>query len=218
MIKVLIVHSTRLMCSVLSTVMHDEPDIKVIGCATEIETALNQAESSDIALIDTNLPNKGALHLTRAIAKAKYDTRVIITGVEKQPDKILTYVEAGASGYVLQEVDVEDLLDNVRAVHEDEHIATPDIVGQLIKRVAQLADLCTDQDRILSEIEQLTPRENDVIELITNGLTNKEIAEELTIEVGTVKNHVHSILQKLGVDNRREAAAFYNRYTTDDTN
>ena len=209
MIRVLIVNETRLMCSVLGAVLREEEDIYVVGYATAVAEAIEKSKDADVLLVDIGLPDDGAIQITQAIDRRKNGTHVIITGMEKAPEMILTYIEAGASGYVLQEVGLEELLQNVRAVHKEEAVASPEIVAKLIARVSELSEKCLDKEAVLQQLETLTPREQEVLEAISEGLTNKEIGERLTIEPGTVKNHVHNILDKLNVSSRHKAAEIY---------
>ncbi len=216
MIKVLIVDENRLICSVLGAVLRGEEDIFVIGYATTIEEAVERADEADIILVDDALPNNGAKKITELIAINHPNVHVIITGVEKTPETILQYMEAGASGYVLKEVALADLLENIRAVHNDEGVASPEIVAKLIARVSELSQLCLDKEGVLERVETLTPREQEVLGYIRKGWSNREISEELCIEVGTVKNHVHNILDKLEVSNRHKAAELYEMHQNGD--
>ncbi|MCA9963938.1 MAG: response regulator transcription factor [Anaerolineales bacterium] len=212
MIKILIVNQARLICSVLTAVLREEPDIRVIGYATTQETARKKAPQADVVLLDTGWSDGETLELTQWIARTQPQTHILITGIEKHaPEKILMYVEAGADGYVPKEVSVEDLLENIRAVQADKALFPPEMVAKLIARVNELADMCADQEQIANVLRGLTPRERDVLDLVTDGLSNQEIGEKLHIEVGTVKNHVHKILRKLDVTNRDEAAEMYMR-------
>ncbi len=212
MIKVLIVNETRLMCSVLGAVLREEEDIYVMGYATNVDEALARVKKADVVLVDDALANEGAIQITDAINKKYPSTNILITGVEKQPEKIVRYIEAGASGYVLEEVELEDLLENIRAVDDGEGLVEPEIVGKLIARLNELSQLCADTEGILQKAEILTPRECEVLECVSEGLTNKEIGERLTIEVGTVKNHIHNILDKLDVGNRHKAAEIFQQH------
>ena len=209
MIRVLIVNETRLMCSVLGAVLHEEEDIFVVGYATAVAEAIEKSKDADVLLVDIGLPDDGAIQITQTVDRRKNGTHVVITGMEKAPEMILTYIEAGASGYVLQEVGLEELLQNVRAVHKEEAVASPEIVAKLIARVSELSEKCLDKEAVLQQLETLTPRETEVLEAVSEGLTNKEIGERLTIEPGTVKNHVHNILDKLNVSSRHKAAEIY---------
>jgi DNA-binding NarL/FixJ family response regulator len=161
----------------------------------------------DVLLVSTRLPDHGALRLLDALAELESPARVLVLGLAESEQEILRYVEAGAAGYVLQDDSVDELLANIRAVHSGKAIVSPEIAGALVTRVAELSQVFEDAYAIDSSA-QLTPREREVLQLIGQGMTNREIAERLVIELGTVKNHVHSILDKLNVSSRRDAAAY----------
>lgn len=213
MIDVMIVHPAKMICSIMTAVLQEAEDIHVRSCASSISEAMGALEetSANIVLVDDSLPDNGACQLTEKLQEEKPSIKVLVTGTQKTPASILQYVEAGADGFVLQEVTVEDLLAHIRAADKGEALIPPEIGGELLARLSHLSQLCLEQESLLEEIEQLTPREKEVLVLLSQGLQNKEIAEKLTIEVGTVKNHVHSILKKLDVDNRGEAAEIYER-------
>jgi two-component system NarL family response regulator len=206
-IRVLVVNQFPLMCDVIAAVLEDEPDIDVVGSATTVEDALRRASDCDVMLVSTRLPANAALEMTREVAESDLPAKVLILGLAESELEILRYVEAGAAGYVLQDDSVEELLSNIRAVHSGQAIVSPEIAGALVARVAELAQLFGDAFAIDSSAD-LTPREREVLQLIGQGLTNREIADRLVIELGTVKNHVHSILDKLNVSSRRDAAAY----------
>lgn len=214
MIRILVVNRTRLICSIMVAALRDEPDMRVVGYATSIEDALQKAENCEIMAIDVHMPKEGALELTKAIAENYPEVRVLVTGVEEEPRTILSYIEAGAKGYVLEKVDIDDLVESVRAVHNNQSLASPDMIMAFMTRLNSLSAMCADVDGLAELIDELTPREKDVLDLLEKGMSNQEIADDLCIEVGTVKNHVHSILKKLGVNSRHEAAAIYDRTKT----
>lgn len=209
MIDVLVVNESQLMCSVIAFALRQEPDIHVVGCVTSVEQVLERPLTQGVMLVNATLPDQGALKLTTKISKRFPDVHIVVTGLPESPSKIMQYVEAGAEGYVLNEVDLDDLLEKVRAAPEGKAYASPEMVSHLMSRVAELAELCVDKEGLSSAIQALTPREEEILALINQGLTNQEISEQLTIEVGTVKNHVHNILNKLGVASRQEAAELY---------
>jgi DNA-binding NarL/FixJ family response regulator len=123
---------------------------------------------------------------------------------------VLRYIEAGAAGYVLSSEPLDELLRNIRAAHSDKALVSPDVAAALIARIGELAEILPDTPPQENVLGDLTDREHEVLALIGQGLTNQEIADRLVIELGTVKNHVHSILQKLDVDSRQDAAVYWN--------
>ena len=208
MIRVLLVNEIRLMSNVIGSVLGDEPDLEVVGGVTSLDEALLLVPESDVALVSTHLPEDGALKLTSVIAEVHPSVKVLVLGLTETKEQVLQYVEAGADGYVLKDDSVDDLLSRIRAAQSGEALVSPNIAAALMSRVGELAQLFADVESGLSEAADLTPREREILELIGQGLTNREIADHLVIEVGTVKNHVHSILQKLDVGNRQDAAAY----------
>jgi DNA-binding NarL/FixJ family response regulator len=210
MIRVLVVHQTRLISSIIASVLEEEEDIHVIGQATDVESALRQLdeEPCEIALVAATLPDNGALSITEAITQKGVTTKVLVIGLPNSKNAILQYVAAGAAGYVLQEVSTERLLDHIRAAYDGKAIIAPDIAAAMMSHIKELAQISTQTDIDPSAYAELTPREQEVLELIGEDCSNQEIADRLFIEVGTVKNHVHNILKKLDVSSRHEAAAF----------
>lgn len=211
MIKVLVVQATRLACSLTATLLRDEPDIQVVGWAITIEEALEKAPRANLILVDTSLENDSALKITQKLAKSYPEIDVLVFGLPEKPELVLRYVEAGADGYVAEELEATDLLDSIRAVHNNEALISPQMAAQLMDRVNELAVACLDIESIQAELEELTPRQREALELIADGKSNQEISDSLDIEIGTVKNHVHNILKKLDINSRYEAAALYNK-------
>jgi RNA polymerase sigma factor (sigma-70 family) len=208
MIRVLLVNEIRLMSNVIASVLEDEPDIEVVGGVTSLDEALLLVPESDVILVSTHLPEDGALKLTSAITEAHPSVKVLVLGLAETKGQVLQYIEAGADGYVLKDDSVGDLLSRIRAAQSGEALVSPNIAAALMSRVGELAQLFAEIEAEINEAADLTPREREILELIGQGLTNQEIADRLVIEVGTVKNHVHSILQKLDVGNRQDAAAY----------
>ncbi|MGE5249197.1 MAG: LuxR C-terminal-related transcriptional regulator [Bacteroidota bacterium] len=209
-IRLLLVNETRLMGNVIAAALEDEPDIKVIACVTTAEEALQivRTEPVDVALVSTRLPEPGALRLTSAITSLAPSTKVLALGLTEEKRRVLRYVEAGATGYVLRDHSLEDLVQIVRAAQDGKVFVSPEIAAAMMQRLSDLAQLFSDVENSAADTSGLTPRELEVLELIGQRKTNQQIAEQLVIEVGTVKNHVHSILEKLNVGSRGEAAAY----------
>lgn len=210
MVNILLVNETRLICNILAATLEDEPDIKVVGCAISVADAMKimDQENVDIVLASARLPENGALTLTQAISKSAPETKVLVLGLTEKKERVLSYVEAGAIGYVLKDASVDDLIASIRAAQAGKASVSPKIAAALMQRVSDYAQTFASLENSVSENANLTSREMEVLELLGENLTNQEIAERLVIEVGTVKNHVHSILDKLNVSSRQEAAAY----------
>ena len=210
LINLLLVNETLLMGNVIAAALDGEPDINVVGCVISIDEALDivREKEVDVALVSTRLPDLGALKLTNAITELKPSTKVLALGLTEEKQNVLRYVEAGATGYVLKDDSLEDLIETVRAAQDGKVFVSPQIAAAIMERLSGLARLFSDVENNIANATDLTARELEVLELISAGQTNQQIAESLVIEVGTVKNHVHNILDKLNVSSRREAAAY----------
>lgn len=209
-VRVFLVNESRLICNILASVIEDEHGIDVVGSATSIETALAALQhiEIDVALVSTRLPERGALRLTESIAQKAPDTKVLVLGLTEQRERVLRYIEAGAVGYVLKDDPVDKLVASIRAASEKRALVSPRMAAALMERVSELAQVFAELENTIHATDELTPREMQVLELLGKDMSNQDIADHLVIEVGTVKNHVHSILKKLNVNNRDEAAAY----------
>ena len=209
-INLLLVNETRLMGNVIAAALEGESDINVVGCATNIDDAMEivREKEVDVALVSTRLPDLGALKLTNAITELKPSTKVLALGLTEEKQHVLRYVEAGATGYVLKDDSLEDLIETVRAAQDGKVFVSPQIAAAIMERLSGLARIFSDVENNITNATDLTSRELEVLKLISEGRTNQQIAENLVIEIGTVKNHVHNILDKLHVSSRREAAAY----------
>jgi DNA-binding NarL/FixJ family response regulator len=134
--------------------------------------------------------------------------KVVVDGVPGENGKALRFLEAGAWACLPERATTQEALGCLEAAGRGEIPLNPKTAGALIQRIRQLSMAHTHRLPSPGALQELTPREREILALIARRLSNMEIAQELVVEVGTVKNHVHSVLKKLGVDNRYEAAAF----------
>ncbi len=208
MTRVLILADVGLYRDGLARLLAHDERVEVVGVAAGVEGALAALEEvgSDIVLLD--MPTSEGANAVRALVAAAPQVRVVALAVPEIERDVIALAEAGAAGYVPPEGSMEDLVAVVESVSRGEVLCSPGIAATLLHRVGALA-----RERGLEPIEgQLTARELDVLRLIEEGLSNKEIATALSIELATVKNHVHNLLEKLKVHNRTEAAARARRH------
>jgi DNA-binding NarL/FixJ family response regulator len=208
MIRIALVNAIRILCNVTAAVLENEPDIEIVGCATTMDEALDLAHRCDVLVTSTLVPDDTAFKITQAVVEANLSAKVLILGLAESKEEILRYIEAGAAGYILQDDSVDDLLAKIRATYDGQAVISPEIAALLMSRVSELAQVSTEPGDNTDAFVDLTPRELEILQLIGQGLSNQAIAEQLVIEVGTVKNHVHSILEKLNVSSRRDAVRF----------
>lgn len=212
MIRVLIVNRVRLTGDLMAAVLKDESDIRVVGLARSADEALAFISGGrvDVALVNIDMPETEAFRLARTVARSHKNTKVVVTGLLESKAAMLRCVEEGAAGYVLEEESVADMLKKVRAVYANEFYVSAVMGGLLASRLAELKRMVAEY-RSLNPIDptreagELTEREREVLALIAQGKSNQEIADDLIIQLGTVKNHVHNILNKLDVQNRKHA-------------
>ncbi|HZJ23086.1 MAG TPA: response regulator transcription factor [Anaerolineales bacterium] len=210
MIKVLLVIEVRLIANIFAEVLEDEADFMIVGRSEDAEGALKliQQQKADVALVSVSLPEDGALKLTRAIVDITPNTKVLALGLADDTDDVLKYIEAGASGYILKDSSLLDLIEIIRSTQKGEAQVSAKMAAAMVERLSSLAKMFSIPGTIFTDDVHLTPREREVLECIGQGFTNQEIASTLLVELGTVKNHVHSILEKLNVSNRDEAASY----------
>ena len=203
MIRVLIVAEIRLYREGLAKMLQQEPEIEVVATAAGADEAVRElrARGPDIVLLDMAIPDNA--WVVRAFEAAVPGTRVVALAVPEEERELLACAEAGVQGYVTRDGSLEDVVAAVESAARGEVLCSPRMAATLFQRVATLA-----LERSPVRIEsRLTTRELEILDLIDQGMSNKEIARKLTIELSTVKNHVHNILDKLNVTRRSEAAA-----------
>ena len=208
MIQVGLVNAIRILCNVIAAVLENEPDIEIAGSTTTMDEALDLARRCDVLVISTLVPDDAAFQITQAVVQANLTVKVLILGLAESKEEVLRYIEAGAAGYILQDDSVDDLLVKIRATYDGQALISPEIAALLMSRVSELAQVSAETGDTPDKSVDLTPREREILQLIGQGLSNQEIAEHLVIEIGTVKNHVHSLLEKLNVSSRRDAVRF----------
>jgi two-component system, NarL family, nitrate/nitrite response regulator NarL len=200
-ITVLICAAIRLYREGLARVLVIDPRLEVVGTADTTRDALPllRACRPDVLLVD--LERREAVDTLPAVREAAPDTRVLGIAVPELVDEVLARAEAGIDGFLTREASLEELVTSIVATHRGEAACSPAVVGALLRRVGALAAVQT-----MGSVASLTERQREVVELIRDGLSNKQIAVRLAIELPTVKNHVHAILEKLELASRDDVA------------
>lgn len=233
-IRILIADDQLLVLHGLKAVLELEPDLAVVGLARDGHEAVCMARQlvPHVVLMDLRMPVMDGVQSTREIKRSLPDTRVIILTMFDDDDCVLEGLLAGASGYVMKDVSPEELVQAVRAVARGGAIMSPHVASKLLREFNRLAGAAHGtlpaerpaawaaqpggtradaggeaSDGAAAAIARLSPREREILSLIAQGLTNREIAERLVIAEGTVKNHISRILDKLQLRDRAQAAA-----------
>jgi DNA-binding NarL/FixJ family response regulator len=178
-----------------------EPGIQAVGATSDLAgVAEAWSLSSDVVLLDVAAEER--VPAIAALVHAIPDVRVVAFAVPETEDDIIACAEAGVAACVTREASFDELVATIERVGSGESLCSPQVAAILLRRVAALA-----AERVGDPATSLTHRELEILELIDEGLSNKQIAQRLRIEMPTVKNHVHNLLEKLGVKSRHEAAA-----------
>ena len=206
MIRLLLVDDQRLMRDGLRILLELESDFEVIGEAEDGAQALEsyQQLSPDVVLMDIRMPVMDGVEATRRLRESDPNTKVIILTTFDDNEYIFEGLRAGALGYLLKDVSGDELADAIRKVAAGGSMIEPSVARKVIAEFARLAPATPEAVEDL--IASLSEREIEILKLVSQGLTNKEIAAKLYLAEGTVKNSVTSILQKIGVRDRTQAA------------
>ncbi|HLF03253.1 MAG TPA: response regulator transcription factor [Anaerolineales bacterium] len=205
-IRILLVEDQTLMRQGLKTILDLEPGLQVAGEAGEGEGGVRAALDlrPDVILMDVQMPGKmNGVEATAAICAAWPGAKVIILTTFDRDDYVFQGVRAGALGYLLKDTPAEKLIETIRRVHAGEIFIQPEIASRALRELVRPQ---------ANPLEPLSDREREVLVLLAQGASNKEIAEKLVITEGTVKNHVSNILVKLQAENRTQAADIARRY------
>ncbi len=207
MIRIFVVADIRLYREGLAHMLAREQRFCIVGSAGTQEEVLSGLRAVRAGIVLLDMAMTGSVGVVRAIIEAAPGVKVVALAVAETENAILSCAEAGIVGYVARDGSVSDLIATVESVARGEARCSPQIAAALLRRVAALAA----ERRVEGSAVALTPRQLEIVRLIGQGLSNKEIARRLCIELSTVKNHVHSALEKLGTHRRAEAARLVQR-------
>ncbi len=205
-IRILLVDDQALFREGLRTLLSIYDDLEIAGEAANGQEALQQAEllNPDVVLMDLRMPVLDGVSATRRLKELLPSIRVIILTTFDDDDHVFDGLRAGAVGYLLKDVSSEKLVEAIRTTARGNSFLQPNIAAKLVAEFARLDNTAVSQEETL--VEPLSNRELEILALVAEGDSNKEIAARLFIAEGTVKNHVTNILGKLGVRDRTQAA------------
>lgn len=207
-IRVLLIEDNRLLREGITAMLNEQPDIRVVP-ATGNGDALEKARKikPQVVLLDLGLRSQNSLRVAELIKKEYPKAEIVVMDLIPVQAEVVEFVKAGVSGFILKDATIEDFLYTIRSVAEGKKVLPPTMTGSLFSQIVEHAIHSGKANRLLKAV-QLTRREHEVVDLISRGLSNKEIARELNIAVHTVKSHVHNILEKLALRTRLEVASF----------
>jgi len=191
-IRVLVADDHLILRMGLESLINRQKDMTVVGEASSGQEVVDlyHVHRPDVTLMDLRMPGLSGVEAIAAICRTDPEARVIVLTIHKGDEAVYQALRAGAKGYLIKDVPTEEILAAIRMVHQGQRCIPPEIASRMLERLWQ-ADL--------------TPREVDILKLVARGLGNKEVADELSISQATVKNHVASIIGKLGAQDRTHA-------------
>jgi len=209
-IRVMLVDDHEVVRQGLKALIEAEEDMMVIAEAGGVAEAVERAGMNrpDVIVMDVRLTDGSGIEATREIRAQHPETRVIMLTSFADDDALFSSIMAGAAGYVLKQVKSNDLVRSIRMVAEGKSLLDPSMTGAVLERLRKGKDLLKDE-----KLARLSPQEERILTLVADGKTNKEIGEALNLAEKTVKNYVSTILSKLEVSRRAEAAAYLARRT-----
>ncbi len=204
--RVLLVDDQALFRGALGSVLDAQPDFRVVGQAADGLSALDLAQAlrPDLVLMDVEMSGMDGVSAARALLQRVPSAKVVMLTVTDDDEHLLDAVRAGVHGYLLKDMAPADLFEQLRAVRRQETPISPALVGRLLDAIRTPARVGVPEQAA----EQLSERELQILRLVADGLTNREIGQRLFITEGTAKNHVHNALRKLHLENRSQAAAY----------
>ena len=205
-VRILLVDDQLLFRKGLRALLQDQEDMEVVGEAADGAQAVERVRAAkpDVVLMDIHMPVCNGIEATRLVKSEWPETKIIALTVSDEDEDLFEAIKSGASGYLLKDLRPEELFDLVRGVLRGETPISPAVAGKLLSEFRRRPW----KDPSETAGWDLTRRELEVLQLVTEGLSNAEIAARLFIVEGTVKNHLHNILEKLHLENRLQAATY----------
>jgi DNA-binding NarL/FixJ family response regulator len=210
-IMVLVIEDNRLVRDGLAAILNAQPDFKVVAAVEGENLGLLQVQQTKphVVLVDATLGNGSSHRVVKSVRKSAPETRVIVMDLLPAQQDVIEFIKAGASGFIVKDASVEEFLKTIRSVAGGGNVVPSTLTGALLSHIADQASLAGVQGA--AEAVRMTKREREIINLIAEGMSNKEIAHQLSLATYTVKSHVHNILEKLALHSRLQIAAHAHR-------
>jgi two-component system NarL family response regulator len=207
-VRVLIADDHALFRRGLIMVLESEPDIEVVAEAQDGAEVIAKTEEfvPDVVLMDVRMPKLNGIEAARTIREMVPSVKIVMLTVSDEEDDLFDAIKAGANGYLLKEISIEEVADAIRSVTTGQSLLSPSMASKLLNEFNALAKQADEKPRLAAP--RLTTRELEVLKLVAQGMSNRDVAEQLFIAENTVKNHVRNILEKLQLHSRMEAVVY----------
>ncbi len=208
-IKILLIQDNKVLLDYISKLLKKQPDMSFVSSISNVENIckLIGEVKPAVVLIDQLLSDNNSLEIVRSIRNDFKQTKIIVMGLIPTQADAYEYVREGVSGLMMEDISPAEFLKTIRSVYKGANVLPPFLTSMLFSQIAESKNNKPDLSSI-NKIIRLTKREKQVIELVSNGLTNKGIAQQLQISTYTVKSHVHNILEKLSLSTRVQIAKY----------
>lgn len=211
-ITVAIIEENRLVREGLSTLLNEVPNVRVVGAGANDGLLLPGVEP-DVVLLDLGLLEDDSLAVAERLRRDLPRSKVVVMDLLPAHEDVRDFVHVGVCGFIMKDATLEDLVHAIRTVAKGEHVLPPEMTSTLFSQIARAA-IASGRPEVMESV-MMTPRERQVIDLISEGLGNKKIAARLEISVHTVKSHVRNIMEKLALHTRLQIAAYAHRASTE---
>ena len=210
-ISLLLIEDNRLLRDGIEAMLNEQPDFVVMAAAPDSRAvqALLEEHQPQLVLLDAALGDDDSMRLLETIRRIAPAVRVIVMDLIPAPQDIIEFIEAGCSGFLMKDATIEEFIGTIRSVARGVRVLPPILTGTIFSHVAKHA--ARRDPSAIREAVTMTPREREVVALIGEGLSNREIGERLNIALHTVKSHVHNVLEKLALRTRLQVAAYAHR-------
>ena len=207
-LKVLVVDDHALFRRGLQMVLKQEGDIEVVGEAADGNEAVEKAQETmpDVILMDVRMPHRSGIEATQQIKDLLPHVKILMLTISDEEADLYEAIKAGASGYLLKEISIDEVAEAIRSVSAGQSRLSPSMAAKLLQEFAAMSKRAAEARQLPAP--RLTDREMEVLRLVAQGLNNRDIAKELFISENTVKNHIRNILEKLHLHSRMEAVVY----------
>jgi two-component system NarL family response regulator len=207
-IRLLLIEDNRLLLDGILSILKPHKDILIIAASGNGKSTITKIRKfkPNVILLDLGLRSQNSLHVVEIVKKDFPDAKIIVMDLAPVQADILQYVKAGANGFILKDASLNDFLITIRTVANGSTVLPPLLVDSLFSQIVDYA--VREGNSKLNEAVKMTKREREVIELLSKGLTNKEIAQKIHVSLYTVKSHIHNIMEKLALHTRLEIANY----------
>lgn len=207
-ISLVLIDDNRLLREGIAALIGQQPGFRVLAAAADVDEAMDKIREvqPDVVLIDFGLVDHDSLGLTATVRSEVPRARIIVMGLLAIQEDVADFVRAGASGFIMKDASFDDFFSTIRRVAAGAQVLPPALTTSLFAQIIR-NEVVKDKIKVRNDV-RLTVREREVVDLLSEGLSNRQIGERLNIAIHTVKSHVHNVLEKLALHSRLEVVAF----------